>query len=81
MSYIKADNEVEQKHFDFLEDLRRSGITNMYGAAPYLRDEFPDDFPESTGFHDTPCGVVMGKWMFLHSYPARILDGPGAEKP
>lgn len=26
--------------FQFLEDLRESGATNMFGAAPYLEDEF-----------------------------------------
>lgn len=25
----------------FLDDLRESGVTNMFGAAPYLREEFP----------------------------------------
>lgn len=26
--------------FDFLDDLRESGVTNMYGAGAYLEDEF-----------------------------------------
>jgi hypothetical protein len=26
--------------FKFLNELRESGITNMFGAAPYLVDEF-----------------------------------------
>ena len=29
-------NEV----LEFLDDLRDSGVTNMYGAVPYLEDEF-----------------------------------------
>lgn len=28
------------KHWIFLEQLRRSGIVNMFGAVPYLMDEF-----------------------------------------
>jgi hypothetical protein len=32
------DNLVE--YFQFLDDLRESGITNMFGAASYLEDEF-----------------------------------------
>lgn len=28
------------KYFDWLEDLRRSGITNMFGAVPYLQTRF-----------------------------------------
>ena len=39
-AYIKEDNH--QKYFDYLERLRQSGETNMYGAKPYLRSEFPE---------------------------------------
>ena len=28
------------KYFDWLEDLRKSGITNMFGAVPYLQTRF-----------------------------------------
>ena len=28
------------KYYKYLEDLRQSGITNMYGAAPYLQAAF-----------------------------------------
>lgn len=28
------------EHSDFLMDLRESGETNMFGAAPYLQEEF-----------------------------------------
>ena len=35
-------SEETQEHFDFLDELRESGITNMFGAAPFLQDEFPD---------------------------------------
>jgi hypothetical protein len=27
-------------HLEFLDDLRKSGVTNMFGAVPYLRDAF-----------------------------------------
>ena len=30
------------EHLIFLDDLRESGETNMFGAAPYLREEFGD---------------------------------------
>ena len=30
-----------EEMFEFLDDLRDSGITNMFGAGPYLREEFP----------------------------------------
>jgi hypothetical protein len=32
-----SDREV----FDYLDDLRESGITNMFGAGAYIRNAFP----------------------------------------
>lgn len=29
-----------EKEFNFLEQLRQSGITNMFGASPYLAKRF-----------------------------------------
>ena len=37
-----AKESGNQKYFDYLERLRQSGETNMYGAAPYLQSEFPE---------------------------------------
>ena len=36
---------VTQKevYFEYLDTLRESGITNMFGAAPYLMNEFGMD--------------------------------------
>lgn len=28
------------EYFDYLNDLRDSGVTNMFGAAPYIQSEF-----------------------------------------
>jgi hypothetical protein len=41
--------------FDFLNDLRKSGVTNMFGASPYLVDRFDVDKYEAT--------KVLSKWM------------------
>lgn len=30
------------KYYKALEVIRESGITNMFGAAPYLREVFPE---------------------------------------
>jgi hypothetical protein len=30
----------KKDYFDYLDALRESGVTNMFGAAPYLMDEF-----------------------------------------
>lgn len=35
---------TENKYWIYLENLRRSGETNMYGAVPYLMKEFPLDY-------------------------------------
>ena len=43
MSILSAYSKNEcQKYFDYLEQLRQSGETNMYGAVPYLQEEFPE---------------------------------------
>tara|TARA_R100001015_G_C4524357_1_gene92507 strand:+ start:257 stop:439 length:183 start_codon:yes stop_codon:yes gene_type:complete len=42
--------------FGFLDELRESGITNMFGAAPFIRSAFPDvDKKESR--------ELLGEWM------------------
>ena len=33
---------LEQKHIKFLEELRDSARTNMWGAAPFLQRKFPE---------------------------------------
>lgn len=34
---------TQLKYYTFLNNLRRSGVTNMFGASPYLREEFELD--------------------------------------
>lgn len=46
---------VIDEHLTYLDKLRKSGITNMYAAAPYLRRAFDLDEKES---HE-----VLGYWM------------------
>lgn len=36
------------RYFSFLDDLRKSGVTNMWGAGPYLDDAFGLKGDEST---------------------------------
>jgi len=40
---VEKPEVVEQEHLDFLNDLRESGDTNMFGATPYLIEEFALD--------------------------------------
>lgn len=34
--------QATQKQLEYLDTLRESGETNMFGAGPYLMDEFPE---------------------------------------
>lgn len=45
----------EKEAFDFLNELRLSGVTNMFGASPYLVDEF--------GYTSAEARTILAKWM------------------
>lgn len=48
--YLVGENEMEkpdEKYLSYLDVLRESGITNMYGAAPYLCETFDIDKKEA----------------------------------
>ena len=32
--------KCKDNHLEYLDKLRESGVTNMFGAAPYLENEF-----------------------------------------
>jgi len=38
----KRPEIVDDLHLEFLDALREEGITNMFGAVPYLTEEFVD---------------------------------------
>jgi hypothetical protein len=44
-----------KQYFDYLETLRKSGVTNMFGAAPYLQREF--------GLDRNNARLVLRAWM------------------
>lgn len=31
---------LDDEHLEYLDQLRKSGVTNMFGATPYLMDTF-----------------------------------------
>jgi hypothetical protein len=68
MSYIKADSDREQEYFDYLEDLRKSGETNMFGAGRYLQAAFR--------LGGNKAREVLVKWMKAHDDPKRLLKKP-----
>jgi hypothetical protein len=51
-------NDTKQEYFDYLNELRESGVTNMFGASPYLMDEF--------GLDKYEARTILSEWM--HSF-------------
>jgi len=47
--------QEEKEQFDFLNELRESGATNMFGASPYLVDRF--------GVTSGDARKTLSKWM------------------
>lgn len=43
------------EYYSYLNNLRASGITNMYGAAPYLANEF--------GITKDKARKILSSWM------------------
>ncbi len=37
---VERPSEVEDEHLEYLDDLRESGVCNMFGAAGYLEEDF-----------------------------------------
>ena len=37
---IQTDPIIEEKHLEYLDDLRESGVTNMFGAGIYIEKKF-----------------------------------------
>ena len=61
MAEIKPDKLLDE-HLEFLDELRDSGVTNMFGARPYLHRAYPD-------LSLTECGTILSYWM--HTYGER----------
>jgi len=59
---IERPECVTQEHLSYLDELRESGETNMYGARPWLRDAFPQLTKEQ-------AGDVLTYWM--HTFAER----------
>ena len=57
--------EEYKEEFIYLENLRRSGITNMYGASPYLSDEF--------GYSKKEATKILCLWM--ENYDSKDYEG------
>lgn len=49
--------QILEEALVFLDDLVKSGVTNMWGATPYLYDEFGSDFMDRQ-----QCREVLQYW-------------------
>lgn len=45
-----------EPYFEFLDQLRELGVTNMFGSAPYLAEAYPD-----INLHE--ARKILGEWM------------------
>ena len=52
-------------YYVYLENLRQSGVANMFGATPYLSKAF--------GLERKEAGNVLSSWM--NNYDALLNDG------
>lgn len=52
-------NNKDDIYFEYLDDLRDSGATNMYGAVPYLAEEFDLSMSEASS--------ILVRWMESYS--------------
>jgi len=52
----KNIREMTEEHLTYLDELRASGITNMFGARPYLIEAFPE-------LEKREAGNILGYWM------------------
>ena len=51
---MKMQYDMEE-YFSYLKSLRDSGVTNMFGAVPYLQREF--------GMTTKQASFVLSRWM------------------
>ena len=56
--YNNAENRPMAEYFAYLERLRESGVTNMYGAVPYLQREYPELTYDRSRAHE-----ILTAWM------------------
>lgn len=60
----KRPDFVTDEHLEFLDDLRESGATNMFGARPYIMEEFAE-------LTNDQAAAVLGYWMKSFGKPGR----------
>jgi hypothetical protein len=75
MNTIDRPDFISDEHLEYLDDLRESGETNMFGARPYLMREFPE-------LDKDQAGKVLSYWMatFSDRHPEPEADSPAPRR-
>jgi len=61
---VKRPEGITDEHLEYLDELRESGVTNMYGAGRFLEKEFPDLIDWSNTFRTSKkAQEILGYWM------------------
>ena len=55
MSMTMSDLKFDIEYYEYLDELRESGETNMMGARPYLVEMF--------GMEKKEAGAILSDWM------------------
>ena len=66
MTEEKGYNKEWIEYYVYLEELRQSGATNMFGAAPYLEAVLDED-------EDARAQTILMSWM--ENYDQLVEDG------
>lgn len=64
---VERPEIVDEEHLEYLDALRESGVTNMYGASQYLVEDFPE-------LSESNVRAVLTYWMqsFLERHPKEV---------
>lgn len=73
MQNEKRPEFCTDEHLEFLDELRESGETNMFGARPYLLADFGDELTEDQ------AAQVLIYWM--HSFEERHARSQSQTSP
>jgi len=63
---LEAAHENLPEMLEYLNDLRESGATNMFGARPYLQEEF--------GLERKEASAVLAEWMETFKKPVNVTS-------
>ena len=70
---VERPTIVTDEHLEYLDELRESGDTNMYGAGSFLDAEFPELLDGSRTFHSSPkARIILVYWVksFTERHPS-----------